>query len=144
MVMTPQLLQAIKLLQLPNVELAAYIENELERNPLLERAEEFNPSETTSEPAGLFATINAPPTIPTAVEQTGLIAKTSTNEAVGAINPTASVDASMSLVMLGIQQGGVNADGAVGSSASAISPYLLQSALTPGDTTDTTDKNASF
>ncbi len=38
MVMTPQLLQAIKLLQLPNVELAAYIENELERNPLLERA----------------------------------------------------------------------------------------------------------
>jgi RNA polymerase sigma-54 factor len=40
MVMTPQLLQAIKLLQLPNVELAAYIENELERNPLLERAEE--------------------------------------------------------------------------------------------------------
>ena len=97
-----------------------------------------------SEPAGLFATINAPPTIPTAVEQTGLIAKTSTNEAVGAINPTASVDASMPLVMLGIQQGGVNADGAVGSSASAISPYLLQSALTPGDTTDTTDKNASF
>ena len=41
MVMTPQLLQAIKLLQLPNVELAAYIEGELERNPLLERAEDF-------------------------------------------------------------------------------------------------------
>ena len=41
MVMTPQLLQAIKLLQLPNIELAAYIEGELERNPLLERAEDF-------------------------------------------------------------------------------------------------------
>src|SRR5579863_1208760 len=41
MVMTPQLLQAIKLLQLPNVELAAYIEGELERNPLLERADDF-------------------------------------------------------------------------------------------------------
>jgi RNA polymerase sigma-54 factor len=60
MVMTPQLLQAIKLLQLPNVELAAYIENELERNPLLERAEEFNPTETTNEPAGLFEAPLAP------------------------------------------------------------------------------------
>jgi len=37
--MTPQLLQAIKLLQLSHVELAAYVEAELERNPLLERAE---------------------------------------------------------------------------------------------------------
>src|SRR5271155_4037187 len=45
MVMTPQLLQAIKLLQLPNVELAAYIESELERNPLLERADEDEPAE---------------------------------------------------------------------------------------------------
>jgi RNA polymerase sigma-54 factor len=60
MVMTPQLLQAIKLLQLPNVELAAYIENELERNPLLERAEDFNPSETANEPAGLFEAAAAP------------------------------------------------------------------------------------
>jgi RNA polymerase sigma-54 factor len=40
MVLTPQLLQAIKLLQMPSVELAAFIENELERNPLLERADE--------------------------------------------------------------------------------------------------------
>ena len=39
LVMTPQLQQAIKLLQLSNVELAAYIEQELERNPLLERDE---------------------------------------------------------------------------------------------------------
>ncbi len=51
MVMTPQLLQAIKLLQLPNIELAAYIENELERNPLLERAEERDPIEAADEPA---------------------------------------------------------------------------------------------
>lgn len=35
--MTPQLLQAIKLLQLSSVELNAYVETELERNPLLER-----------------------------------------------------------------------------------------------------------
>ena len=40
MVLTPQLLQAIKLLQMPNAELAAFIEEELERNPLLERAED--------------------------------------------------------------------------------------------------------
>ncbi|MGL4635926.1 MAG: RNA polymerase factor sigma-54 [Beijerinckiaceae bacterium] len=37
LVMTPQLLQAIKLLQLSTVELASYVEEELERNPLLER-----------------------------------------------------------------------------------------------------------
>jgi RNA polymerase sigma-54 factor len=51
MVMTPQLLQAIKLLQLPNVELAAYIENELERNPLLERAEDSDQSQSRDDAA---------------------------------------------------------------------------------------------
>ena len=40
LVMTPQLLQAIKLLQLSNIELAAFVEEELERNPLLERADD--------------------------------------------------------------------------------------------------------
>ncbi|HLH91097.1 MAG TPA: RNA polymerase factor sigma-54 [Xanthobacteraceae bacterium] len=40
LVMTPQLMQAIKLLQLSNLDLAAYVENELERNPLLERSSE--------------------------------------------------------------------------------------------------------
>lgn len=35
--MTPQLQQAIKLLQLSNIELAAYVEEQLESNPLLER-----------------------------------------------------------------------------------------------------------
>ncbi len=39
LVMTPQLQQAIKLLQLSNLELAEFIETELERNPLLERQE---------------------------------------------------------------------------------------------------------
>jgi RNA polymerase sigma-54 factor len=39
LVMTPQLMQAIKLLQLSNLDLAVYVENELEKNPLLERAE---------------------------------------------------------------------------------------------------------
>jgi len=39
LVMTPQLQQAIKLLQLSNIELGAYVDAELERNPLLEREE---------------------------------------------------------------------------------------------------------
>ena len=39
LVMTPQLQQAIKLLQLSNIELCAFVEEELERNPLLERDE---------------------------------------------------------------------------------------------------------
>ncbi len=44
LVMTPQLLQAIKLLQLSHLDLAAYVEAELERNPLLERAEAEGPA----------------------------------------------------------------------------------------------------
>jgi RNA polymerase sigma-54 factor len=39
LVMTPQLQQAIKLLQLSNLDLAAFVEAELERNPLLEHAD---------------------------------------------------------------------------------------------------------
>ncbi len=39
LVMTPQLQQAIKLLQLSNVELLDFVEQELEQNPLLERDE---------------------------------------------------------------------------------------------------------
>jgi RNA polymerase sigma-54 factor len=39
LVMTPQLQQAIKLLQLSNIELSEFVEAEIERNPLLERSE---------------------------------------------------------------------------------------------------------
>jgi RNA polymerase sigma-54 factor len=49
LVMTPQLMQAIKLLQLSNLDLAAYVEGELERNPLLERSNEGEPG---AEPQG--------------------------------------------------------------------------------------------
>jgi RNA polymerase sigma-54 factor len=45
LVMTPQLQQAIRLLQLSNIELCVFVETELERNPLLER------DETAPEPA---------------------------------------------------------------------------------------------
>ena len=39
LVMTPQLQQAIKLLQLTNFEVSAYVEEQLEQNPLLERGD---------------------------------------------------------------------------------------------------------
>ena len=36
LVMTPQLQQAIKLLQMSNIELNEFVEQEIEQNPLLE------------------------------------------------------------------------------------------------------------
>jgi RNA polymerase sigma-54 factor len=52
LVMTPQLMQAIKLLQLSNLDLVAYVEAELERNPLLDRSaeDERAPAEAGSAP----------------------------------------------------------------------------------------------
>jgi RNA polymerase sigma-54 factor len=50
LVMTPQLMQAIKLLQLSSLDLAAYVEGELERNPLLERAGEDEAPPPGAEP----------------------------------------------------------------------------------------------
>ena len=46
LVMTPQLQQAIKLLQLSNIELAEFVAEEIERNPLLERGDNATPTET--------------------------------------------------------------------------------------------------
>ena len=39
LVMTPQLMQSIRLLQFTHVELEHFIDEEIERNPLLERAD---------------------------------------------------------------------------------------------------------
>jgi RNA polymerase sigma-54 factor len=50
LVMTPQLMQAIKLLQLSNLDLATFVEEELERNPLLERASDSNEPPLPGEP----------------------------------------------------------------------------------------------
>ncbi len=58
MVLTPQLLQAIKLLQMPNLELSSFIETELASNPLLELAEDRElrspeaPQASEAEPEG--------------------------------------------------------------------------------------------
>ena len=51
MVLTPQLLQAIKLLQMPSGELSAFIESELERNPVLERSDDRPDPDLAPEPA---------------------------------------------------------------------------------------------
>lgn len=50
LVMTPQLQQAIKLLQLSNIELTAFVEQELERNPLLEQDDRERAAAEESEP----------------------------------------------------------------------------------------------
>jgi RNA polymerase sigma-54 factor len=68
LVMTPQLMQAIKLLELSNMDLTAYVEGELERNPLLEQAGEPEANEAiasapTPEPAwaeGREGSVGAP------------------------------------------------------------------------------------
>jgi RNA polymerase sigma-54 factor len=53
LVLTPQLAQAIKLLQLSNLELETYIAEELSKNPLLEsRSGDDEPAQPTEEPAG--------------------------------------------------------------------------------------------
>ena len=53
LVMTPQLQQAIKLLQMSNIELSSYLETEMEKNPLLERMDDnaFENDTRDAEPA---------------------------------------------------------------------------------------------
>src|ERR1700749_3603048 len=54
LVMTPQLRQAIKLLQFSNIEVNSFVEEEMERNPLLERDEAPDP------PVGEQAALDQP------------------------------------------------------------------------------------
>ncbi|BCH20507.1 RNA polymerase sigma-54 factor [Mesorhizobium sp. L-8-3] len=49
LVMTPQLMQSIRLLQLTHIELERFVDEEIERNPLLERAER---DDAPAEPLG--------------------------------------------------------------------------------------------
>ena len=67
LVMTPQLQQAIKLLQLSNFELSAFIDQELERNPLLEREDGEAPverAEPKADATDLPVLDSAPPETP--------------------------------------------------------------------------------
>ena len=69
LVMTPQLQQAIKLLQLNNIELSGFIEQELEKNPLLERDErvdapvlpEVSPADNSPIDRGLSPIVDSAP-----------------------------------------------------------------------------------
>ncbi len=76
LVMTPQLQQAIKLLQLSNLELAEYVEEQLEQNPFLERGE--NPEEGPPERRGEKEPDN---TSPASGEEIDLSQETATREA---------------------------------------------------------------
>jgi RNA polymerase sigma-54 factor len=55
LVMTPQLMQAIKLLQLSNLDLSTFVEEELERNPLLDRASDGPEPPVAGEPTAEHA-----------------------------------------------------------------------------------------
>jgi RNA polymerase sigma-54 factor len=55
LVMTPQLQQAIKLLQFSNLELNQFVDAELERNPLLERDESAETGPAGEEPRTVLA-----------------------------------------------------------------------------------------
>ena len=69
LVMTPQLRQAIKLLQFNNVEVAAFVDEELERNPLLERDERGSPDAAVAEAPALDQRVPATAeTLPDAAE----------------------------------------------------------------------------
>lgn len=60
LVMTPQLQQAIKLLQLSNLELTQYVEQELQRNPLLEREDGDGEAADLDGGASALAELEAP------------------------------------------------------------------------------------
>jgi RNA polymerase sigma-54 factor len=89
LVMTPQLMQAIKLLQLSNLDLAGYVEGELERNPLLERAGESE-AEDRSPPADSAGPGDWPETRPAAADGSGSEAEDSDG---AAATPPESPDA---------------------------------------------------
>ncbi|MFL1460803.1 RNA polymerase factor sigma-54 [Roseococcus sp. DSY-14] len=68
LVMTPQLRQAIKLLQSSNQEVAAFVEEELARNPLLEMAEGTAPAAPEAPPPDAAAAAAAEAHLPPALD----------------------------------------------------------------------------
>ena len=63
LVMTPQLQQAIKMLQLSNIELADFVETEIEQNPLLEHGERDADEAPTAEADPVVAEVNGTPVV---------------------------------------------------------------------------------
>lgn len=72
LVMTPQLQQAIRLLQLSNMELMAYVDSELERNPLLEQDEGADSAPRADEEAPEFAKAEEQASVQPAQEESWL------------------------------------------------------------------------
>src|SRR5260370_1987212 len=73
LVMTPQLQQAIKMLQLSNLELADFVEAEIEQNPLLELGERDADDNPAAESDPVVAEVNRAPVV-LAAEPPGLLA----------------------------------------------------------------------
>ena len=63
LVMTPQLQQAIKMLQLSNIELADFVEAEIEQNPLLEHGERDGDEAPIGETDPVVAEVNGAPVV---------------------------------------------------------------------------------
>ncbi len=63
LIMTPQLQQAIKLLQMSNIEVQAFVEEELERNPLLERDDAARTEQLAGETEDAMAAANHETTV---------------------------------------------------------------------------------
>src|SRR3954453_3965958 len=64
LIMTPQLQQAIKLLQLSNLELGEFVEAEIEKNPLLELGEPTRHEASSSPGEAAPAAVSAPLALP--------------------------------------------------------------------------------
>jgi RNA polymerase sigma-54 factor len=90
LVMTPQLQQAIKLLQLSHIELVTYIEGELEQNPLLER--EDSPTENAAESSSPAEAASAAPEGPDAIPEPLAPAEIAHEEAVDAWHEVAGAE----------------------------------------------------
>ena len=67
LVMTPQLQQAIKMLQLSNIELADFVEAEIEQNPLLEHGEPSGDEAPIAETDPVVAEVNGASVVPAAM-----------------------------------------------------------------------------
>src|SRR5260370_3154802 len=72
--MTPQVQQAIKMLQLSNLELADFVEAEIEQNPLLELGERDADDNPAAESDPVVAEVNGAPVV-LAAELPGLLAR---------------------------------------------------------------------
>ena len=63
LVMTPQLRQAIRMLQLSNLDLASFLESEIEQNPLLEPGERGGEEAAEADGDMANGTLGEPPTL---------------------------------------------------------------------------------